>query len=86
MPGLDVAFVSILLLFSNKAAKAHALKKFSWLRICQNKTTEDRLFELSAVAVDKRGDGVDKTGSKAAGVKKFEVEETKIGEARMVEA
>ena len=78
--------MSILLLLSNKAAKYHAVKKFSWLSICQNKTTEDKIFELSAVAVDKRGDGVDETGSKAAGVKKFDVEETKIGEARTVEA
>ena len=78
--------MSILLLLSNKAAKAHAFKKFSWLRICQNKPTEDRIFELSAIVVDTKVDGVDKTGSKEAGAKKIEVEENKIGEARMVEA
>ena len=70
--------MSILLLLSNKEAKSHSVKKFSWLSIGQNKTTVDRrMFELSAVTVVNRGDGVDQTGREAAAVKKFEVEETK---------
>ena len=50
--------MSILLLLSNKQAKVHAVKKFSWLRIFQNKTTEGGIFELSAVTVDNRAAGV----------------------------
>ena len=86
MPGLDVAAVAILLLLSNKEAKAHAVKKFSWLRICQNKTEEDRLFELAAVVEQNREDGVDNTGTKAAAVEMFAVQKTQLGEARRVEA
>ena len=86
LPGLDVAAVAILLLLSNKEAKAHAVKKFSWLRICKNKTEEDRLFELVAVVGENRGDGVDKAGTKGVAVKKFAVEKTQIREARREEA
>ena len=82
MSGLDVAAVAILLLLSNKEAKAHAVKKFSWLRIFQNNTTEEIVIELAAVVEESRGDreAVDEMGSEAAGVETLEVEETSVGE------
>ena len=79
LPGLDIAAVAILLLLSNKEAKADAVNKFNRLRIFQNKTTEEIFFELAAVVVESGGDGdaVEEMVTKADEVETLEVEETK---------